>query len=163
MLSGSSATSKCKFTVATYNSRRFKSLKGVHYCSKYHNISPFSPIRNSILYNVYFYILFCDGVYIWLTGANKAETHYLPKGVHTFPFEFSVPAGCPTTYEGSIGRVRSYVSATLEKLWIADISTLKPFTVINPLDLNTDPRAVVSFYDFCSICQKLYIHSNHCC
>ncbi|XP_071167943.1 arrestin domain-containing protein 3-like isoform X2 [Mytilus edulis] len=77
----------------------------------------------------------------YVFGANKAETHYLPQGVHKFPFEFFVPTGCPTTYEGSIGRVRTYVSATLEKLWVADISTLKPFTVINPLDLNKDPRA----------------------
>lgn len=96
---------------------------------------------------------------VYLFGANKAETHYLPKGVHTFPFEFSVPAGCPTTYEGSIGRVRSYVSATLEKLWIADISTLKPFTVINPLDLNTDPRAMEKSEAFneatlCCLCCK---------
>lgn len=87
----------------------------------------------------------CSNIDIFIfVGANKAETHYLPQGVHKFPFEFFVPTGCPTTYEGSIGRVRTYVSATLEKLWVADISTLKPFTVINPLDLNKDPRAKVT-------------------
>ena len=78
-----------------------------------------------------------------LSGANTAETHSLAQGTHRYPFEFFVPVGCPTTYEGSIGHVRYYVSASLEKLWVADISTLKPFTVINPLDLNLDPRAKV--------------------
>ncbi|XP_071167942.1 arrestin domain-containing protein 3-like isoform X1 [Mytilus edulis] len=95
----------------------------------------------------------------YVFGANKAETHYLPQGVHKFPFEFFVPTGCPTTYEGSIGRVRTYVSATLEKLWVADISTLKPFTVINPLDLNKDPRAkekseAINEATFCCLCCK---------
>ena len=80
---------------------------------------------------------------VFISGSNSAETQNLPQGVHTFPFEFFVPAGCPTTYEGSVGRIRTYVSATLEKLWVADISTLKPFTVINSLDLNSDPRAKV--------------------
>ncbi|KAJ8305023.1 hypothetical protein KUTeg_018606, partial [Tegillarca granosa] len=73
-------------------------------------------------------------------GPND-EAESLAVGIHTFPFEFFVPQECPTSYEGSIGKIRYYVSARLKRLWSVDNVCLKPFTVVNPFDLNQDVRS----------------------
>lgn len=67
----------------------------------------------------------------------------LPSGSHSIPFEFHLPADCPTSYEGSIGRVRYYVSARIRKLYEIEHTTMKLFTVINHLDVNNDLRLQV--------------------
>lgn len=81
-------------------------------------------------------------LHVYLIGP-KDEAESLAVGIHTFPFEFFVPKECPTSYEGAIGKIRYYVSARLKKLWSVDNVCLKPFTVVNPFDLNQDTRSKV--------------------
>ncbi|XP_056021613.1 arrestin domain-containing protein 3-like isoform X2 [Ostrea edulis] len=73
-------------------------------------------------------------------GHVGKEVQTLPSGSHSIPFEFHLPADCPTSYEGSIGRVRYYVSARIRKLYEIEHTTMKLFTVINHLDVNNDLR-----------------------
>ncbi|XP_062588191.1 arrestin domain-containing protein 3-like [Saccostrea cucullata] len=73
-------------------------------------------------------------------GNNASQVNTLAAGSHSLPFEFHLPADCPTSYEGSIGRIRYYVSARIRKLYEIEHTTMKLFTVINHLDLNNDLR-----------------------
>ncbi|XP_022330212.2 arrestin domain-containing protein 3-like [Crassostrea virginica] len=73
-------------------------------------------------------------------GNLGENVHILGAGHHSLPFEFHLPEECPTSYEGSIGRVRYYVSAKIRKLYEIEHTTMKLFTVIHHLDLNNDLR-----------------------
>lgn len=77
------------------------------------------------------------------SGNNGRDIQVLAAGHHSLPFEFHLPADCPTSYEGSIGRVRYYVSAKIRKLYEIEHTTMKLFTVIHHLDLNNDLRLLV--------------------
>lgn len=92
-------------------------------------------------------------------GNNGRDIQVLAAGHHSLPFEFHLPADCPTSYEGSIGRVRYYVSAKIRKLYEIEHTTMKLFTVIHHLDLNNDlrllqPAEASNDMTLCCLCCK---------
>ncbi|XP_059165751.1 arrestin domain-containing protein 3-like [Physella acuta] len=64
------------------------------------------------------------------------QTVSLPVGRHTYPFQFQLPTGLPSSFEDSIGHVRYTVKSVIDKPWKFDHKTKRPFTVISILDLN---------------------------
>lgn len=74
-------------------------------------------------------------------GADKVV---LPPNTYSYPFCTGVPIGAPSSYEGEIGRVRYVVSAHVDRPWAFDMKANAVITVLNPLDLNMIPNAVVS-------------------
>jgi len=79
----------------------------------------------------------------FIKGSRSENCETFEAGVHTFPFEFYVPEACPTSYEGSLGRIRYYVLATLEKMWAVNNFDVKGFSVVHQFDLNNDSRTQV--------------------
>ncbi|GFN74123.1 hypothetical protein PoB_000062900 [Plakobranchus ocellatus] len=75
---------------------------------------------------------------IWPSqGSNTTE---LPQGRHTFPFQYQLPTGLPSSFEGDYGHVRYVVSCKIDKPWKFDHKTKRPFTIISILDLNQQPN-----------------------
>ncbi|CAG5116543.1 unnamed protein product [Candidula unifasciata] len=75
------------------------------------------------------------------------EKRMMEAGQYTYPFQFHVPAICPTSFEGQYGYVRYWVKVTIERPWKKDISAKKIFTVISPLDLSLEPNAAQPAYN----------------
>ena len=71
---------------------------------------------------------------IW--PSQGSDTVELPSGRHTFPFQFQLPEGLPSSFEGGVGHVRYQVKCKIDKPWKFDHNTKRPFTVISILDLN---------------------------
>lgn len=66
------------------------------------------------------------------SGCNEFP---LNPGRHTFNFEFTIPQGCPSSYESKQGRVRYIVKLVyINNLLISEKCV--GFTVIKPLNLN---------------------------
>ncbi|XP_069137507.1 arrestin domain-containing protein 3-like [Argopecten irradians] len=102
-------------------------------------------------------LYFDHTVILFASSGDNCET--IAMGKHTFPFEFQVPSTCPTSHEGTWGRIRYETVATIEKLFGVGISTVNGFTVINPFDLNDDSRARESItaeneMSLCCLCCK---------
>ncbi|GFO36973.1 arrestin domain-containing protein 3 [Plakobranchus ocellatus] len=74
---------------------------------------------------------------IW--SSQGSATTQLPQGLHTFPFQFFLPAGLPSSFEGEHGRVRYAMTCKIDRPWKFDHKTKRPFTVISILDLNSQP------------------------
>ncbi|OWF54133.1 arrestin domain-containing protein 2-like isoform X1 [Mizuhopecten yessoensis] len=83
-------------------------------------------------------LYFDHTVVLFASSGNQYET--IAEGQHKFPFEFQVPSSCPTSYEGTCGRVRYEAVATIERMFGVGHSTISGFTVISHIDLNEDPR-----------------------
>ncbi|XP_071108217.1 arrestin domain-containing protein 3-like isoform X1 [Haliotis cracherodii] len=66
----------------------------------------------------------------------------LPAGRYTYPFRYQLPAGLPSSFEGSVGRIRYCLSGIIDKPWKFDHTTKRAFTVVNLLDLNTELGAM---------------------
>ena len=77
---------------------------------------------------------FCVKQFIYGDGS---ETFYLNPGVHTMPFQFTLPTNIPTSYEGEFGHIRYTIRAVISRPWRFDHEKVRIFTVNNPLDLNT--------------------------
>ncbi|XP_033749691.1 arrestin domain-containing protein 3-like [Pecten maximus] len=102
-------------------------------------------------------LYFDHTVILFASGGDFCET--LTAGEHKYPFEFQVPSTCPTSHEGTWGRVRYEAVATVEKMFGVGLSTICGFTVISPFDLNEDPRARESItaeneMSLCCLCCK---------
>ncbi|XP_046557797.1 arrestin domain-containing protein 3-like [Haliotis rubra] len=83
----------------------------------------------------------------------------LPAGRYTYPFRYQLPLGLPTSFEGSVGRVRYWLKGTIDKPWKFDHTTKRAFTVVSLLDLNTVPGAMESSSganekNLCCLCCK---------
>ncbi|CAG5135197.1 unnamed protein product [Candidula unifasciata] len=72
-------------------------------------------------------------------GSNTTE---LAPGRHVFPFQFLIPQGLPSSFEGLFGHVRYTVKCIIDKPWKFDHSTKRPFTIISILDLNQQPNCL---------------------
>ncbi|KAH9523028.1 Arrestin domain-containing protein 3 [Bulinus truncatus] len=70
-----------------------------------------------------------------------SDTKELPPGTYTYPFQFQLPPGLPSSFEAHTGHVRYTVSSNIDKPWKFDHKTKRPFTVISILDLNQLPNA----------------------
>lgn len=80
----------------------------------------------------------------YLIGANEqGERHVLSEGRHEFAFRFQLPSSddIATSFEGKFGSIRYYIKADLDQSWAATHRTKKAFTVISPLDINTEEFA----------------------
>ncbi|XP_060064116.1 arrestin domain-containing protein 3-like isoform X2 [Ylistrum balloti] len=84
-------------------------------------------------------LYFDHTVVLFASTNDQCET--IDVGQHKFPFEFHVPSTCPTSYEGTWGRIRYEAVATIEKMFGVGHSTISGFTVLSHFDLNEDPRA----------------------
>ncbi|XP_046549331.1 arrestin domain-containing protein 3-like [Haliotis rubra] len=73
-------------------------------------------------------------------GGDNPTLH---AGSYTYPFRYQLRDGIPSSFEGSFGRIRYYLNATIDKPWKFDHTTKRAFTVVNLLDLNSDPGAAV--------------------
>ncbi|BFY98273.1 hypothetical protein BsWGS_01313 [Bradybaena similaris] len=72
---------------------------------------------------------------------HHGEKRVMEAGQYTYPFQFHVPAICPTSFEGQYGYIRYWVKVTIERPWKKNVSVKKTFTVISPVDLNLEPSA----------------------
>uniref|UniRef100_A0A7E4W0E2 Arrestin_C domain-containing protein n=1 Tax=Panagrellus redivivus TaxID=6233 RepID=A0A7E4W0E2_PANRE len=68
---------------------------------------------------------------------GKDGEKQLNPGVHRFPFLFTIPANCPPSYEGSVGFIRYYCKAKIDRPWKFDDTTRAGFTVLPHFDLNS--------------------------
>ncbi|RUS72755.1 hypothetical protein EGW08_019473 [Elysia chlorotica] len=73
---------------------------------------------------------------IW--PSQGRSTTKLPEGVHTFPFQFHLPPGLPSSFEAGEGNIRYLIKCKIDKPWKHDHKTKRPFTIIGILDLNSD-------------------------
>ncbi|KAK3583548.1 hypothetical protein CHS0354_026133 [Potamilus streckersoni] len=73
------------------------------------------------------------------------DTLVLPAGQHIFPFNFTLPHGLPSSFEGKYEcYVRYWVEGIIDKPWKFDPRVKMPFTVLTFLDLNQEPDALSS-------------------
>ncbi|BFZ02476.1 hypothetical protein BsWGS_05515 [Bradybaena similaris] len=72
-------------------------------------------------------------------GSNTVD---LAQGRHVFPFQFQIPQGLPSSFEGFHGHIRYTVKCTIDKPWKFDHTTKRPFTIISILDLNQQPNCL---------------------
>lgn len=69
------------------------------------------------------------------TSYSQSEFIIEP-GRHTYDFQFGIPDQCPSSYEGFHGHIRYLVKIIFVRT-VLDQAKVVPFTVINPLNLNT--------------------------
>lgn len=87
----------------------------------------------------------------------------LKPGLYKYPFQFQLPPGIPSSFEGHFGRVRYCVKATMDRPWAFDEDVASYFTVLQLLDLNTLPQATVRFSCLLQAhthMQGVYTHSH---
>ena len=73
------------------------------------------------------------------------ERERLWAGQHSFPFHYTLPAKLPASFHGRLGYVRYFCEATLERNALPNIQCRTMFSVSNIADVNTDPKADVSY------------------
>lgn len=71
-----------------------------------------------------------------VSGGNT-RTH--PHGHFKYPFVFNIPQSVPTSYEGSIGRIRYELKAEIDIPGKRDIKTRRPIIINEIVDVN-DPK-----------------------
>ncbi|TDG47977.1 hypothetical protein AWZ03_005595 [Drosophila navojoa] len=67
-------------------------------------------------------------------GADVA----LKPGTHVYNFVCQIPAVCPSSFEGTHGRVRYTVTVKVIRPWKFDLTYSRPFTVLKIMDLNRE-------------------------
>ncbi|XP_050403342.1 arrestin domain-containing protein 3 [Patella vulgata] len=67
----------------------------------------------------------------------------LQAGRYTYPFSFQLPTGIPSSYESHTGRVRYSVTGVIDRPWKFDHTTIRPFAIVYPLDLNLEQQATL--------------------
>ncbi|KAB0801520.1 hypothetical protein PPYR_05874 [Photinus pyralis] len=75
----------------------------------------------------------------YLIGGQGDEVD-IPPGHHSYPFTCVLPPSLPSSFEGDYGYVRYIIKVTFDRPWKFDHETKKAFTVLSPLDLNSNPR-----------------------
>jgi len=85
---------------------------------------------------------------LYLISISDSGNDYLmmKPGRYQYPFKFTLPSNCSTSFEGSVGRVRYYLHLTVDRPWAFDDEAKLPITVINLLDLNQEEQATVEYY-----------------
>ena len=69
----------------------------------------------------------------------------MPRGCHTFPFEFKLPeSALPCSFESKYGTVRYYIRVTLDIPYASCPQGVKYFTIIGPHIDCMDERLLVS-------------------
>lgn len=69
----------------------------------------------------------------------------LPPGLHSFPFQWKLPAHLPaSTFDARWGQVRYTISALLQRSWRFDVERERELIVMTSLDLNDEPELAVT-------------------
>ena len=76
----------------------------------------------------------------------SGDNPVLPEGDYVYPFQFKLPLGLPTSFEGTYGHIRYLVKATIDRPWKFDHKTIQPLTINEQVDLNTMSNARVSAF-----------------
>lgn len=72
----------------------------------------------------------------------------LKRGTHVYNFVCQIPAVCPSSFEGTHGRVRYTVTVKVIRPWKFDLTYSRPFTVLKIMDLNREGLFLnVSLYE----------------
>lgn len=79
---------------------------------------------------------------------SQTSAQVLEAGDHVYPFLIPLDsyAELPSSFEGRKGYVRYTLQGQIARPWKSDETILLPFTVINHLDLNMFPDAVVCIF-----------------
>ncbi|CAD7093280.1 unnamed protein product [Hermetia illucens] len=72
-------------------------------------------------------------------GQDTGNFFELHPGKYVYPFQIQLPPHVPTSYNGFYGQIRYEVNLAIDRPWKYDNIFRQPFTVISPLDLNTNP------------------------
>ncbi|KAJ0174950.1 hypothetical protein K1T71_009091 [Dendrolimus kikuchii] len=91
---------------------------------------------------------------IYLVGATDGE-HHLQPGHYSFPFEWHLPVSCPSSFEGSWGRIRYQAKAVVDRAFKFDQEKKAAIRVIAPIDMNLNPM--------CSEPIEMGITNSYCC
>lgn len=92
-------------------------------------------------------------------GRGEGEHNTLPVGRYAFPFDFGLPDALPSSFEGPWGYVRYFINSTLDRPNSFNINYKRPFTLIAPLDLNSQRNVLHSTTNrgskrMCCLCCK---------
>lgn len=86
----------------------------------------------------------------------------IERGEHIYNFQFRLPAGLPSSFEGEFGHIRYIATVVLDiPRWPDDVFQ-QPFTVIKPLDLNGDPELRVIIHITFSLQSETIAQKNMC-
>ncbi|XP_063627196.1 arrestin domain-containing protein 17-like [Cydia splendana] len=91
---------------------------------------------------------------IYLVGGESGE-HRIQPGKHEYPFNFPLPANCPSSFEGQHGHIRYEIKAVVDRAFKTDQEKKVRLRVIAPLDLNADP--------YCSEPIEIEMSNTYCC
>ena len=79
------------------------------------------------------------------TSDESGNIPIMPRGCHTFPFEFKLPeSALPCSFESKYGTVRYYIRVTLDIPYASCPQGVKYFTIIGPHIDCMDERLLVS-------------------
>ncbi|CAL1547828.1 unnamed protein product, partial [Lymnaea stagnalis] len=101
---------------------------------------------------------FDQEVLLFGPGSGQGRgTRELQAGRQTFPFQFGLPQGLPSSYESKAGHVRYTVKSTIDRPWKFDQKTKRVFTIVSVLDLNMQPNTMSRLQEtnqkyLCCIC-----------
>jgi hypothetical protein len=76
---------------------------------------------------------------VFVSKHSSNQDLYIEVGDYSYPFQIMLPSHLPTSFEHSIGRVRYSIYATVDIPWAVDKHSQRSFSVINHLDLNSNP------------------------
>jgi len=79
-------------------------------------------------------------LYFLCTGVKES----LWPGVHSFPFQYTLPTKLPTSFHGRYGYVRYYCEASLERPWLPSVKRKAFFSVSANADVNLESKAEVN-------------------
>lgn len=72
--------------------------------------------------------------------ADHGPSTVMPVGVYSYPFQFALPKGIPTSVRGSNGYIRYCAKAKIEMSGISrDLKTQEEFTIVKQLSLDDMP------------------------
>ncbi|XP_017145460.1 arrestin domain-containing protein 2 [Drosophila miranda] len=74
----------------------------------------------------------------FLVGSNLSSQCSIEPGIHVYNFACQIPTECPSSFEGTHGRVRYMTNVTLVRPWKFDQNYTRCFTVLKVMDLNFD-------------------------
>ncbi|CAL1540948.1 unnamed protein product [Lymnaea stagnalis] len=105
-----------------------------------------------------------DALLFGIWPGQGSGTRELHTGKHTFPFEFQLPKGLPSSFEEQIGHVRYTIRSTIDALDLLkhdyfDLKAKQVFSIISILDLNQQPNVMARLQGtkqkrFCCLCCK---------
>lgn len=100
-----------------------------HQSGKSSTTRHYSATENYLSFNV-----------VFVAKQASAGDLYLEPGDYSYPFNIVLPPNLPTSFEHIYGRVRYSIYGTIDIPWAFDKHTTRSFTIVSPLDLNSNPN-----------------------